>query len=96
MNGLNIIKNVMITALITTLYAIWSREQLHELSGLHMWTILLLVAALILHLLVWIDREIYHIQKERQGKVKKNRKQTVIIKHVKGEQNVINDAEVEC
>jgi len=97
MKGLNICKNIMITVLITMLYAIWSKEQLHELSGLHMWAILIVVAALVLHLFVWLDREVYRIQKERKGKTKnKRRSQKVIIKHIEGDKNVIGDAEEEC
>ena len=97
MKGLNICKNLMLTALITTLYAIWCKDSLHELSGLHMWLILIAVAALVLHLFVWIDREVYRIQKERKGKTKnKRRSQKVIIKHVEGDKNVISDAEGKC
>lgn len=97
MKGLNICKNLMLTALITTLYAIWSKEGLHEVSTLHMWAILIAVAALVLHLFVWIDREVYRIQKERKGKTKnKRRSQKVIIKHVEGDKNVISDAEEKC
>ena len=85
MKGLNLIKNIMLTVLITMLYAIWSKEQLHALSGLHMWAILIAVGALILHLLVWIDQEVYRIQEERKGKTKKRRRsQKVVIKHVDG------------
>ena len=74
----NFIKNLVITVLITMLYAIWSKDALHELSGLHMWAIFIAVGALILHLLVWIDREIIRIQKERKGKKhEKNSKHTI-------------------
>lgn len=68
MRKVNAIKNVVITVLITMIYAIWSKDQLHELSGLHIWAILIVVGALILHLLVWIDREVRRIQRERKGK----------------------------
>lgn len=68
MRKVNAIKNIAITVLIVRLYAIWSREQLHELSGLHKWAILIVVGALILHLLVWIDREVIRINKERRAK----------------------------
>ena len=64
----NFIKNLAITVLIISWYAYWSKEQLHELSIFHIWIIFICVGALILHLLVWIDREIIRIQKERKGK----------------------------
>ena len=66
----NVIKNVMLTLSITMLYAIWSKEGLHEVSTLHMWAILILVGLLIFHLLNVIDREVDRIKKERK---KKNR-----------------------
>lgn len=68
MRLVNTIKNIVITVLITLIYAIWSADQLHELSGLHIWAILIVVGALILHLLVWIDREVIRINKERRAK----------------------------
>ena len=66
----NVIKNVMLTLSITMLYAIWSKEGLHEVSTLHMWAILILVALLIFHLLCVVDREVMRIQRERKKKSK--------------------------
>lgn len=62
----NFAKNIMLSVLLTTLYAIWSEEGLRELSALHTWAILILVGLLILHLFTYIDRELARIQKERK------------------------------
>ena len=64
-------KSIMLSATITMLYAIWSKEGLHEVSTLHMWVILIAVFCLILHLFVWIDREVRRIQKTRRKKTKR-------------------------
>lgn len=70
MKLVNIFKNIALSIALTMLYAIWSKEGLHEVSTIHMWVILILVAFLILHLLFVIDREVQRIQKERRGKKK--------------------------
>ena len=64
----NLFKNVLLAITITMLYADWSKKGLHEVSTIHMWAILIMVGALILHLLVWIDREVRRIDKERREK----------------------------
>lgn len=68
MKFLNFAKNMLITVLITSWYAYWCRDNLKTLSVIHTWLILICVAALILHLLVWIDRELTRINKERNKK----------------------------
>lgn len=73
----NIIKNLMLASSMTTLYAIWSKEGLHEVTGLHAGLILVLVGILIFHLLCVIDREITRIQKERKKKSKCKRTHSV-------------------
>ena len=67
----NICKNIMLTLSITMLYAIWSKEGLHEVSRFQMWTILIAVGLLVLHLLNMIDREIKKLMKERRKKNEK-------------------------
>ena len=67
----NMGKNIMLTLSITMLYAIWSKEGLHEVSTLQMWTILIAVGLLVLHLLNMIDREIKKLMKERRKKNEK-------------------------
>lgn len=64
----NFTKNIMLSILITSLYAIWSKEELHEVSTFRMWLILILVFLLVLHLFVWVDREIRRIRFERAKK----------------------------
>ena len=64
----NIGKNLMLTLTLTMLYAIWSKDGLKECSDIHMWIILVLVGALIYHLLVFVDREVARIKKERMKK----------------------------
>lgn len=71
MKLLNIFKNVALSLSMTMLYAIWCKESLHNESPIKMWVILILVWALILHLLVWVDREVRRIQRERSKKCKK-------------------------
>ncbi len=73
----NIIKNIALTLTVTMLYAIWSKEGLHEVSTLHMWAILILVGVVFFHLLCVIDREIIRIQKERKKKSKCKRTHSV-------------------
>ena len=58
----------MLTISLTLLYAIWSKDGLEECSAIHMWLILILVGALIFHLIVFIDREVTRIKKERMKK----------------------------
>ena len=72
----------MLAATLTALYANWSKEGLQNISALHMWAILILVWALILHLLVYVDREIRRVQKTR--KVKKARR-IRIVREMEGE-----------
>ena len=64
----NVVKNLMLTLALTMLYAIWSKDGLEECSTIHMWLILILVGALIFHLIVFIDREVTRIKKERMKK----------------------------
>lgn len=64
----NFTKNIMLSLAITMLYAIWGKEELHEISTFRMWVILILVFLLILHLFVWVDREIRRIRFERAKK----------------------------
>lgn len=68
MRKVNSIKNVLITVLVTLLYAIWCKDALHEMSAIKMWVILILFGILVLHLLVWCDREVRRIIKERKRK----------------------------
>lgn len=68
MRKVNSIKNVLITVLVTLLYAIWCKDALHEMSAIKMWVILIMFGILVLHLLVWCDREVRRIIKERKRK----------------------------
>lgn len=65
---LNLLKNVSLTLTVTTLYAVWSTKELHELSPLKMWAILIMFAFLVFHILIWADREAKRIHKERKKK----------------------------
>lgn len=71
MRKLNAVKNVIITLMTTMLYAIWSTKELHELTALEMWAILIMFAILVLHLLVWTDREVIRVGRERRRKREK-------------------------
>lgn len=70
----NLAKNVMLAAALTTIYAIWAKDELHEVSTAHMWVILILVGVLILHLFVYLDREIRRIHNTRKKKIIKTRR----------------------
>lgn len=65
------VKDVMLTLAITMLYAIWSKEGLHEVSTIHMWAILILVAILIYHLISFVNQEVRKLEKERRKKKQK-------------------------
>lgn len=62
----NMCKNIMLTLSITMLYAIWSKEGLHEVSTFHMWLILIAVGLLTLHLINVVDRELRKLNKGRE------------------------------
>ena len=72
MRRLNFFKNLAITLLIVSWYAFWCRENLKTLTPVHTALILICVGGLILRLLVWIDRQIKKIDKERKLKNGKN------------------------
>ena len=74
----NFTKNIMLSILMTTLYAIWSKEELHEVNPVRMWLILILVFLLILHLFVWVDREIRRIRFERAKKYLRKEKRNEV------------------
>ena len=61
----NIAKNLMLATAITMLYAIWSKDGLHEVSTLHMWAILILVWVLVVHLIFFADSQIKKLHDER-------------------------------
>ena len=61
-------KNVMLASLMTTLYAIWSTKELHEVSTFRLWLILISVGLLIFCLLNAIDRWFYQLTKARYQK----------------------------
>jgi len=68
----NIVKNLMLATLITLLYAIWSKEGLHEVSTLHLWVILIGVWFLIVHIIFYVDNEIKKLNDERKKRRKRN------------------------
>ena len=59
-------KNVMLATLMTTLYAIWSTKELHEVSAPRMWSILIIVGIFIFLLLTSIDKYFVNIQRQRK------------------------------
>ena len=63
-------KNVMLAILMTTLYAIWSTNELHEISQFNMWLILICVGLLIFSLLnatdIWFAKLERARHKERR------------------------------
>ena len=59
-------KNVMLATLMTTLYAIWSTKELHEVSAPRMWSILIIVGIFIFLLLTSIDKYFAGIQRQRK------------------------------
>lgn len=61
-------KNVMLATLMTTLYAIWSTKELHEVSAPRMWSILIIVGIFIFLLLTSIDKYFVNIQRQRKSK----------------------------
>ena len=61
-------KNLMVASLITTLYAIWCKEILHEYNTVRMWLILISVGLFIFCLLNAIDRWFYQLTKVRHQK----------------------------
>jgi len=62
----SIIKNLILATAITLLYAIWSKEGLKDLSAIHLWAILILVWALIVHLIFLADSQIKKLHDERK------------------------------
>ena len=64
----NIAKNVMLSSALTMLYAIWCRESFHEITFIHQAVILILVWALILHLIFFLDSEVKKLNDERRKK----------------------------
>ena len=62
----SIAKNLMLATAITMLYAIWSKDGLHEVSTLHMWAILILVWVLVVHIIFYADSEIKKLHDERK------------------------------
>lgn len=72
------VKNLMLSATVTMLYAIWSKEQLHEESLFMMWVILIAVFLIFFFLLRSIDKDVQRVTKERMLKsltIKKLRKE---------------------
>lgn len=76
-------KNIMLTLSITMLYAIWSKEGLHEVSTFQMWVILIAVGLLVLHLLNMVDRELRKLNRERKKKNEKIKRSTEQVKSTK-------------
>lgn len=68
----SIAKNLALATTITLLYAIWSKDGLHELSTIHLWVILVLVWALVVHLIFFVDSEIKKLNNERKKRRKRN------------------------
>ena len=64
----NIVKNVMLSSLITTLYAIWSKEILHQVSTIHCVLILAATFLILMGLLTTVDKDLERIEKKRKEK----------------------------
>ena len=62
----NVIKNVMLSSLITTLYAIWSKEVLHEVSTIHCVAIIVSVFFVFFMLLRAVDNEFRKLEERRR------------------------------
>ena len=56
-------KNLMLSSTVTTLFAIWSKEQLHQESTFKMWVILIAVFMIFFMLLRSIDKEVQRVGK---------------------------------
>ena len=70
-------KNVMLATLMTTLYAIWSTKELHEVSAPRMWAILIVVGIFIFLLLTSIDKRFAYIQRKRKSKERRVRNEKI-------------------
>ena len=66
----NIVKNVMLSSSITTLYAIWSKEVLHEVSTIHCVLILLATFLILMGLLHTVDKDLQRLERKRKEKAK--------------------------
>ena len=71
-------KNLMLSSTVTTLFAIWSKEQLHQESTFKMWVILIAVFMIFFMLLRSIDKEVQRVTKERMLK-------SLAVRKMKGE-----------
>ena len=73
----NIIKNVMLSSSVTLLYAIWSKEVLHEVSTIHCAVILASVFFIFYMLLREVDKELTKIERRRQNENRRTKEKNL-------------------